>query len=523
MAEAMRRPGNNHRPCPGDAAAARYGCRFVLRLTARAPYLAAALLVAVASTSCSGDDDGSAIWNDRKDDRPSTEGESAAADESNGDIQWEECNGGFECGTIDVPLDYDDPDGDTITLSLGRAPATGDRIGALFVNPGGPGATASDFAVGMAMQMPDEITERFDIVGVDPRGTGASEIDCGGDFAELYGLDYSIDSPEDETALIEESQEYVDGCEQAVGELLPHLGTLDNARDLDAVREAMGDDEISYLGYSFGTALGQAYAEEFPDRVRAMVLDAVVELGPTGTELAEDQAVGFENALNAFADDCNSKDSCPIGPDATGAIDELTAQVEAAPISAEPRDLGPGELALALAEPLYDESRWGGLADAVDEALDGDGSGMVSLADSYLSVASFDVYFAVNCLDFAWPETPEELLAAGTAAATEAPHFGEPIVNDYVRCAMWPVDAEPLGEVTAPGTPPILVVSTTGDPATPYEAGVRTAENLESGVLLTNEGEGHGVVFSSGVSCIDDATIDYLVDLDPPDDGTTCS
>lgn len=480
----------------------------------------AAALVGIATVSCSNDDGEGLLGDTNANDSSSTEGESAAADESG--IEWQECNGGYECGTIQVPLDYDDPEGSTIELSLGRAPASGDRIGALFVNPGGPGATASDFAVGMASQMPDEITERFDIVGVDPRGTGASEIDCGGDFAELYGLDYSIDSPEDQTALIQESQEYVDGCQSAVGDLLPHLGTVDNARDLDAVRQALGDDQISYLGYSFGTALGQVYAEQFPERVRAMVLDAVVELGPTGVELAEEQAVGFEDALHAFADSCNTKESCPIAPDAIAAIDDLNQQVETEPIPAEPRDLGPGELGLALAEPLYDEYLWPDLADSVDEALDGDGSGMVGLADDYLSVTSFDVYFAVNCLDFAWPDSPEELLADGAAAAGEAPHFGEPIVNDYVRCAMWPVEAEPIGDITAPGTPPILVVSTTGDPATPYEAGVRTAEKLESGVLLTYEGEGHGVVFSSGVSCVDDAALTYLIDLAPPDDGTSC-
>jgi pimeloyl-ACP methyl ester carboxylesterase len=511
----------NHHWWPGDRDGARYRCRFVPRLTSRAPALAAVVVAVVVAVSCSSGDD-STFLDEVQGDSPPSEGESASADEPERGIQWEECNGGFECGTIDVPLDYDDPDSETITLSVARAPASGDRIGALFVNPGGPGATASDFALGMSMQMPDEITERFDIVGVDPRGTGASEIDCGGDFTELYGLDHSIDSPEDQTALLAESQAYVDGCEQAVGDLLPHLGTVDNARDLDAVREALGDDQLSYLGYSFGTALGQAYAEEFPERVRAMVLDAVVELGPTGVDLAEEQAVGFESALRAFADDCNARESCPLAPDAMAAIDELNRQVEAQPISAEPRDLGPGELGLALAEPLYDEGLWPSLADAVDDALAGDGSGMVSLADDYLAVASFDVYFAVNCLDFTWPEAPEELLAAGAATAQAAPHFGEPIVNDYVRCAMWPVEAQPLGEVTAPGTPPILVVSTTGDPATPYEAGVRTAEKLESGVLLTHEGEGHGVVFSSGVSCVDDAAIGYLVDLDPPEDGTTC-
>jgi pimeloyl-ACP methyl ester carboxylesterase len=340
-------------------------------------------------------------------------------------------------------------------------------------------------------------------------------------MAELYGVDYTIDSPDDTEELLSVSQDYVDGCEEAAGDLLPHLGTEDVARDIDAAREAMGDDQLSYLGFSYGTAIGQQLAELFPDRIRAMVLDGVVDLGPTGVESAVSQAAGFEVALEAYAEDCDDDPSCPIGPDAIGAIDDLLAQVEDEPIPAEPRDLGPGEMSTGLALPLYSETMWPDLSDAVADALDGDGTGMVALADEYLGVADFDVYFAVNCLDFAWPDTPEELLADGADAAEESPHFGEAIVNDYVRCSMWPVDADPMEAVTAPGTPPILVVSTTNDPATPYEAGVRTAERLESGVLLTYEGDGHTVV-ADGVDCVDDAVVAYLVDLEPPEDELTC-
>ena len=360
-------------------------------------------------------------------------------------------------------------------------------------------------------------------MGVDPRGLGSSDIDCGDDPdpAELYGVDYSIDSPEDTTALLEVSQDYVDACQAAAGDVLPFLGTENVARDIDAVRAAMGDEQLSYLGYSYGTAIGQMLAELFPDRIRAMVIDGVLELGPTGTELAASQAAGFETALQSYADACNDDDDCPLAPDAIGAIEQLQAQVEQAPIPADPRDLGPGELSTGLAYPLYDPMLWGSLSDAVANALDGDGSDMVALADQYLDLADADIYFAVGCLDSDWPDTADELLAAGKAAAVDSPHFGEAIVNDYVRCAIWPAEEEPLPTVTAPGTPPILVVSTRNDPATPYEAGVRTAERLESGVLLTYEGDGHTVV-GQGVECVDDIVASYLVDLEPPEDGTTC-
>jgi pimeloyl-ACP methyl ester carboxylesterase len=484
--------------------------------------LTACLALVAAACTSEADDNPLEAGNDGSGDQSSATG-SDSQDEAAGDtLDWEECGGDAECAALDVPVDYDQPEGDTLTLSVARVPASGDRIGALFVNPGGPGASAADFATTLAFSLPDDITERFDIVGVDPRGLGASDIDCGGDFAELYGVDYSIDSPEDETTLLDVSSDYVDGCEAAAGDLLPHLGTANVARDIDAVRAAMGDEQLNYLGFSYGTAIGQMLADMFPDRVRAMVIDGVLELGPTGTELAAEQARGFEDAFAAFADDCDADPSCPIAPDATAALDELSARVEQEPIPGSPRDLGPGELSTGLALPLYSQSLWPELADAIAEGLDGDGSAMVDLADQYIGIADFDIYFAVNCLDLEWPESPDELLAAGVDAAGEAPHFGEPIVNDYVRCAIWPVQEQPLPAVTAPGAPPIVVVSTTGDPATPYEAGVRTAERLESGVLLTYEGEGHTVV-GNGVACIDDAVARYLVDLEPPEDGTTCS
>ncbi|HEX6417173.1 MAG TPA: alpha/beta hydrolase [Acidimicrobiales bacterium] len=440
---------------------------------------------------------------------------------SGGELDWTDCGGSLECAELAVPVDYDDPGGDTLTLSISRVPASGDRVGALFVNPGGPGGTATDFAATLGFALPAEVTERFDVVGVDPRGLGASAIDCGGDMQELYGADPTIDSPDDEAELLAVSEEYVEGCEAAAGGLLPHLGTEDVARDIDAVREAMGDDQLNYLGFSYGSAIGQVLADLFPDRVRAMVIDGILDLGPTGVETAVDQAAGFETALQAFADDCDADPACPIAPDAIDAIEDLTARVEAEPVPASPRDLGPGELSVGLAMPLYSESLWSDLADSVADALDGDGTGMVALADSYIGLADFDVYFAVNCLDFAWPATPEELLAAGAAAAEESPHFGEAIVNDYVRCPMWPAEADPVPPVSAAGAPPILVISTTNDPATPYESGVRTAGRLESGVLVTYEGDGHTVV-ASGEPCIDGIVADYLVDLAVPDDGVTC-
>jgi pimeloyl-ACP methyl ester carboxylesterase len=490
----------------------------VTRTTGR--WLAAAAVILASTAACA----------DHAEDPPGGS-DGAAADGAAADgtddgtttdtIAWEDCGGGVECARVEVPVDYDEPDGDTLTLSVSRAPATGDRIGALFVNPGGPGGTATDVAANLAPRLPSDVTEHFDIVGVDPRGLGASEIDCGVDPHELYDLDYTIDSDEDEETLLDVSEEYVAACDQGVGDVLPHLGTRDVARDIDTVRAAMGDEQANFLMFSYGTAIAQVYADLFPDRVRAMVIDGVLELGPTGVESATAQAGSFERALESFADDCDDDESCPIGPDAIAALDELTAQVEEEPVPATPRDLGPGELQVGLGQALYSEDLWPDLAGAIADGLDGDGTAMVALADDYIVRSDFDLYFAVNCLDSAWPSTPEELLEAGVDAGDSAPHFGEAIVNDYVRCSMWPVEAEPLEPPSAEGVPPVLVIGTTNDPATPYEQAERVAESLDDAVLLTFEGEGHGVV-GGGVDCIDDAVARYLVDLDTPDDGTTC-
>ena len=437
-------------------------------------------------------------------------------------LGWQDCGPGSVCTVFDVPLDHDEPDGEQLSLRIVRAPATGEREGALFVNPGGPGGDVGDMPAAVAARLPDPVTERFDVVAVDPRGMGEDLLSCGYDWAELYAPDPTVESDGDEDELLDVSQEYVDACLSAAGEdRLANMGTRDVARDMDLAREALGDEQVNFLGYSYGTAIGQVYADLFPDRVRAMVLDGVVELGSTGMESAVTQAEGFEVALEAFAADCDGDPSCPLAPDTIGAVQDLIEAVEDEPIEGGNRPLGPGELALGLAMPLYSDFMWPSLAAGIDDALGHDGAAMLALADQYMSIANFDVYFAVKCVDFEWPDDAAQHLEEAAASADTAPHFGEALVNDYVRCPLWPVDADPLEPVTAEGAPPIVVVSITNDPATPYQSGVNVAERLESGVLMTFEGDQHGVV-GEGVECIDAAITSYLVDLEVPEDGTVC-
>jgi len=440
-------------------------------------------------------------------------------------ITWDDC-GAVECATLSVPLDYAEPTGDTIELYVARTPASGERYGALFINPGGPGGSAAEYADYLPFLLPD-VADHYDIVGMDPRGVGGSTpITCGVDPEELYGVDPTIDSPADRQALLDVTEAYVGDCAAKYPDLLAHLGTKDVARDMDTVRAAMGDDQLSYLGYSYGTAIGQEYAGLFPDRVDKMILDGVLALGPTGLEQADEQALGFETALQRFVDHCNAAEGCDISGEALQAVEDVLAMAEqpgGIPAPDADRPAGPGEVNLGLSYALYSESLWPQLDSALAAARGGDGSELVDLADGYLGLAGFEVYFAVNCLDFAWPSGDvDAFFRAAKATAAKAPHFGEALVNDYIRCADWPVAPEPLTKVTAPGAPPILVVSTTGDPATPYEAGVAVADTLESGVLITNEGDGHTAV-GQGKSCIDDLVTAYLVDDVVPDDGTRCA
>ncbi len=437
-------------------------------------------------------------------------------------ITWRPCEDGLECAEVTVPVDYGQPAGPTLVVSVQRAPASGPRTGALFVNPGGPGGGTADFVAHLEENLPGTVTEQFDLVGVDWRGTATSDFGCGVTIPELYAADHTIEDEADTAALVDVSRRYAEGCAAGAGDLLAHIGTRDAARDVDVVRAAMGDEQISFLGISYGSLLGQVYAQQFPSRVRAMVIDGIAEPGVSGVDAATAQAVGFESVFGAFTAACDAEPNCPLAGDTRGAVERLIAQVESAPLPVEGGQVGPGELPLALSVNLYGEGGWPDLSYAIDAGLDGDGSLLGQLADDYMSIVDFDIYFAVFCLDQDWPEDPNELLAAGKTAAASAPHFGEALVNDYVRCSVWPVEEQPLPAITAPGTPPILVVSTTNDPATPHDAAVRVADRLESAVLLTVEGDRHGAT-SGGLTCVDEHVAHYLVNVIPPPEGTVCA
>jgi len=442
-------------------------------------------------------------------------------------LDWHDCDDGFECATLDAPLDYANPAAATIGISLIRLPARDPerRIGALVTNPGGPGASGVDYARYLPGILPEELLDRFDIVSFDTRGSGASApADCGDNFDWLYDNDPTPDTPGERQALIDDARRYVDACQRLSGDLLRHVDSVSTARDMDLIRAALGDERLTYLGYSYGTYLGALYAELFPGNVRALALDGAVDPSIPYPEVLITQSLGFERALEAFFADCAARDSCAFrsGGDPAGAYDALVAGIDASPIDAgRGRALGPGEATLGVISLLYDrEHGWPALARALDAARDGDGSQLMRYFDLFVERDAdggyspfFEANTAIGCLDAPAPRDVQAYDAFYQQLRRDAPRLGAASSYLGLNCAFWPIDAvrEPA-PIRAPGSAPVLVIGTTGDPATPYAWSQSLASQLGSGVLLTYEGEGH-TAFGGKSACIDDAVVAYLIEL----------
>ncbi len=448
-------------------------------------------------------------------------------------LVWAPCLPDWECATLQVPLDYGDPAGATIDLALARLPAADPsaRIGSLLMNFGGPGGPAIAPGRSWARGLNPEIRRRFDIVAMDPRGVGrSSPIDCVQNIQQFYGADGTPDSEEEWQTLIGLAKEFAANCAEN-GEILKHMGTRDVVRDIDRVRVALGEDRITYFGYSYGTTIGQVYADTYPSHVRAVVLDGAYRFWDADSLF--EQTVAFEKALDAFLTDCRNRPSCPLAKrgDPSDVLNQLLKDVEAGPIPApgSDRPLHPGEAITGIDEALYSEGSWPELARALAQASNGDGTGLNRLADAYLSREgngsysdSLAVYAAVSCIDGA--QVSEEGLRAEAVRhnAAAARMGSDNLLKSALPCAYWPAPAQPLtGPVHANGAPPILVVATTGDPATPYDQGVEVAHALASGVLLTHVGEGH-TIYGGGNRCIDTAVNAYLLELVAPESGSSC-
>ncbi|WP_243856712.1 MULTISPECIES: alpha/beta hydrolase [Actinomyces] len=463
----------------------------------------------------------------------------------------EHSKGVFLCTTAEVPLDYEDPDGQRITIALKKREADGDAQGTLFINPGGPGGSGVELVDSAADLFGKGVLKAYDVIGFDPRGVGSSTaVDCMTDAeldeersgqvytAEELAAEKQESEEEIQASVLDTAKEDAAACEAntEVKGLLDHIDTVSAARDLDVLRALAGDSTLTYLGYSYGTYLGATYADLFPANVGRLVLDGAVDPTLSAGELSLGQAEGFENALRAFVADCQAGRACPL----TGDVDAGVRQIQdfldvvaTSPIEThDPNRPLTRSLALdAIIGVLYADEAWSVLSEGLSQAmLQNDGSTMLYISDllssrnedgSYSGNGN-EVISAINCLDY--PVEGDSASWAAEADKTEelSPTFGDALGYSDLYCQGWGhTSHRERTAIHATGAAPILVVGTTGDPATPYQWSVSLAEQLDSATLLTWEGNGHTAYGRAG-DCVNDAVDTYLLTGEMPEQGLTC-
>jgi pimeloyl-ACP methyl ester carboxylesterase len=435
---------------------------------------------------------------------------------------------------LQVPLDYSDPTGRRLHIAVIRKQASGHAKGSLIVNPGGPGASGVEF-VAQASSVFSQLTTQFDLVSFDPRGVGLSDpIRCltAPQLDAYINLDPAPTTAAGRRQSINASRRLAAACYQKNGDYLAHVGTKDQARDMDVLRAALGDKKLTYYGASYGTFLGAKYAELFPTHIRAMVLDGALNPAESGTAGNLVQAKGFETDLQDFLAFCVRSGHCPFGssvPAANDGLQRLIARVTAHPIQVGSRLLGPGEFFEGLAAGLYSTSDWSALKSVLAAAQSGNGYGMLTFSDSLTQRNSDGSYtnlvesnIAINCIDRPWPRKASAYVRYAKQFGKSAPYFGAAIEYGSMPCAFWRVPpVEDNHPVSANGAPPILVIGTTRDPATPFVWAKSLARQLSSGVLLTHDGDGH-TAYIDHDPCVDAAVSSYVLRLHPPKPGTVC-
>ncbi|HLH68821.1 MAG TPA: alpha/beta hydrolase [Candidatus Dormibacteraeota bacterium] len=452
-------------------------------------------------------------------------------------LSWHTCAGG-ECASLTVPLDYARPSGRTISVAVIRIPATDrrHRIGALVLNPGGPGASGIEYAREAAHIFPSSLRARFDLVGFDPRGVGESDpVECVGDRA----LDALTEEPaypvnaQQQSLLVSQAQALARACARRDGALLDHVSSADVARDMDILRAALGQQRLIYYGASYGTFLGTVYEELFPGRVQEMVLDSALDPALDSGQEDLQQAQSFDHLLGLFLAWCVAQPNCALGSTEAAAqarLDGLLGQVAQQPLPGQGgRLVGTGPFLTALAAAMYSPaSGFPVLNAALGLALGGNGALLLALADALNGRGPNGHYsnlieanYAVNCVDRPHPTSVPALAAEAGQAPTVAPVFGAAIVWGDLPCVFWPAKPELRPGPASPSRAPILVVATRNDPATPYQWAVSLARELGDARLLTFAGEGH-VAFGRGDPCVDNAVVAYLTTAALPAPGTTC-
>ena len=450
-------------------------------------------------------------------------------------IAWTDCANGFQCATLQVPLDYSRPEARQISLALIRKPATetSRHIGSLVMNPGGPGGSGVRFLRGFAPFFKN-LNTRFDLVSWDPRGVGASTaVTCldGPRLDAFLALDSVLDDQQEANAFFRANQEYAIGCRHRSGDLLPYMDSESTARDMETIRAALGDAKLTYLGFSYGTFIGQWYAHLFPTHVRALALDGVVDSRVTGRSAALTQLAGFEKNLVEYLAGCATRTTCTYagGDDPRIKLVAVMSHLDASPLPVGARRLTRTLAMDAVLGTMYNQLRWKDLDGALTALEGGDGGKMLALADRWNERGSDGTYSnfvngafaATACLES--PPAPTEILSPDPVAGQilrASPFFGPSEEWRGVYCAYWPELPLAYQPLTIGGVPPILLVGASNDPATPYVWAKNVSQEIAGSVLLTRIGNGHtSYEFSDCIATAEDA---YLTNLVIPAQGTTC-
>ncbi|MFJ7751625.1 alpha/beta hydrolase [Arthrobacter sp. NPDC097144] len=459
------------------------------------------------------------------------------------EVAWGECedtsSDAFRCATVEVPLNYADPAGKSIDLAVILAKSEDTAEGTILINPGGPGGSGYDIVHDSVDYVTtDRLRENFNVLGFDPRGVGRSDpVECLTD-AELDAAReeyYDPSKPDGLQAARADAKELADKCAEKSGDLLGFVDTVSAARDMDILRAVAGDKQLNYLGFSYGTFLGATYAELFPEKVGRMVLDGALDPSASNEEITLGQAEGFENAIRAYVEDCLTSADCPLSGTTDEAIEtirELIASVEASPMTAKDgRTVTASTFVTGFIVPLYNSDNWPILTRAIDEALQGDPSTMLYLADlnadrqpdgTYGSNTTV-AFSAINCLDYPMTADNEQMALDAKQLEEASPTIGKFLAYGGITCESWPYPpVNTPHEINAAGAADMLVIGTTGDPATPYKWSVALAEQLDSATLVTWEGEGH-TAYGRGNKCIADTVDDYFISGTLPDGDKVCS
>ncbi|GAA1654992.1 alpha/beta hydrolase [Georgenia ruanii] len=455
-------------------------------------------------------------------------------------VAWERCGSDLECADVTVPLDYDHPGGEHATIAVKRllSARDGERVGSLLVNPGGPGSPGTTLVDSATTMFSADLRDAYDIVGFDPRGTGeSSRVECVSDaeLDRIRATQYDTDSPQGVADYAADAKKIAQGCAKHTGALLTEVDTTSAARDMDVLRHVLGEKQLNYLGYSYGTYLGATYADLFPKHVGRFVLDGAMDPALSAHETTLGQAEAFEQALHAYVEDCLGGQACPL----SGSVDDGVRKVrtllqvtEDTPLpTSDGRELTAPLAFSGMLLPLYDNRQWVVLTQALTQAMrESDGSMLLYLADLMAGRASDGTYpdgsteanWAINCADFGSTGDPDVWTEQAKELEQASPTFGRMLAYGDVLCAEWPDQpAADRAPIHAPGANPIMVVGTTGDPATPYPWAQSLAEQLDSGFLVTYEGEGH-TAYGRSNACVTGAVDSFLIDGTHPQEGLTC-